>query len=237
MLNLGNNRFHPRIDDGALNGLGDLTELDVRGFSRNPAGRSNNNDIGCWSDEEKAQTREKYPWNPRLGSPFAFEQLTSLQTYNFDADFNDGVSGYDYTPRAYATNNYTQPPSKPVSLTKSVSDDNEVTIGWTAPSGVSGITGYIIERDINGVGAGKYSCPKRHSEGNTTTWYFEFHQSLGNEMGRPNGTGYTDDIGGTDLLTSGRTIRSLKYHVYTVANGARSMPATINAGALQRGGL
>ena len=234
-LNLSHNRFYPKIDDDAFRDLVDLTELDLRGFSRNPAGRSNNNDLQCWSDEEKAQTREKYPWNARIGSPLAFAPLTSLVTYNYDADFDTRVSGYDYTPRAYATNNYTQPPDAPVSLGKSVSGNNVVTITWSAPPGESGITGYIIERSVNNLGAGKNSCPKRQGD-STVFWYFEWHDALGNEQGRPTSTSFTDDIGGSDLLKNGRTIWSLKYHVYTVANNARSMPATIEVGALQRSG-
>ena len=74
-------------------------------------------------------------------------------------------------------------------------------------------------------------------DGNSTFEYVEWHQPLGNEQGRPTATSFTDDIGGSDLLKSGRTIWSLKYHVYTVADGARSMPATIEVGALRRGGL
>ena len=113
----------------------------------------------------------------------------------------------------------------------------EVTITWNAPAGVSGITGYIIERDVNDLGPGKNTCPVITDDGNSTFEYVEWHQPLGNEQGRPTATSFTDDIGGSDLLKSGRTIWSLKYHVYTVADGARSMPATIEVGALRRGGL
>ena len=238
VLNLSYNNFYPRIDDDAFDGLGNLTEIDLRGFSRNPAGTNSNAELDCWSNVDKARRRAQFPWNARLGSPLAFEPLTSLVTYNYDADFDTRVSGYDYSPRAYATNNYKQPPAAPTGLSTSVSDDNEVTITWSAPSGVSGITGYLIERDINNVGPGKNSCPKTTNSA-TTFHYVEWHDSVANRLTQTSGTGttYTDDIGGTGLLHNGRQIRSLTYHVFTIADGARSMPATINAGGLRRGGL
>ena len=225
VLNLSYNNFYPRIDDDAFDGLGNLTEIDLRGFSRNPAGTNGNAELDCWSNVDKARRRAQYPWNARLGSPLAFEPLTSLVTYNYDADFDTRVSGYDYSPRAYATNNYKQPPAAPTGLSTSVSDDNEVTITWTAPSGVSGITGYLIERHINNVGPGKNSCPKTTNSA-TTFHYVEWHDSVANRLTQTSGTGttYTDDIGGSDLLHSGRQIRSLTYHVFTIATVPGACP-------------
>ena len=383
VLNLSQNRFYPRIDDGAFNGLGNLTELDVRGFSRNPGGRTGEDKDGeglgiCWSNEDKAHLHPEYPWNPRLGSPLAFAPLTSLQTYNYDADFDTSritqlgdlsevwnttvavtsgsgnrigygsafsgstlgdtdftVGGFDgsftvealyetriedishgvmtihhrmtidfdralpddirahgvldiaqrifefgnaaynstdytltfrlfptarfvagssytvnikarpilsrygdYSPRAYRTNNYNQPPPAPVNLTKSVSDDNVVTLNWDAPA-VSGITGYIIEREVNGRGY-DWVLPQVKGSGPNApcdAGFFQYGPYFGlpgNDVGTRTGTSFTYDVGATDLLKPGRTIWSLKFHVYTVVNNNRSLPTTINVGALQR---
>ena len=375
VLNLSHNRFYPRIDDDAFNGLGNLTELDVRGFSRNPGGRTGEDKESealaiCWSNEDKAHLHPEYPWNPRLGSPLAFAPLTSLQTYNYDADFdtsritqlgdlsevwntivavtsgsgnrigygsafsgstlgdtNFTVAGFDgsftveslhetvvggayqmtidfdralpgeirthgvldiaartyrfsdgtynstdytltfpathtarfvagssytvnikarpvlsrygdYSPRAYRTNNYNQPPPAPVNLTKSVSDDNVVTLNWDAPA-VSGITGYIIEQEVNDRGY-DWVLPQVKGTGPNAPCDASFFQYglyfglPGNEVGTLTGTSFTYDVGATDLLKPGRTIWSLKFHVYTVVNNNRSLPTTINVGALQR---
>ena len=372
-LNLSQNRFYPRIDDGAFRDLVNLTELDLRGFSRNPKGRTGENKGGeglaiCWSNEDKAHLHPEYPWNPRLGSPLAFAPLTSLVTYNYDADFDtsrilqlgdlsevwnttvavtsgsgnrigygsafsgstlgdtnftvDGFDGSftveslhevqdgavylmtidfdralpddirthgvldiaartypfseatynstdytltfqpdttarfvagssytvnikaralisrygDYSPRAYRTNNYNQPPPAPVNLTKSVSDDNVVTLNWDAPA-VSGITGYIIEREVDGRGY-DWMLPQIDGTGPNApcsgfrSSRFTYFGLPGNEVGTPTGTSFTYDVGATGLLKFGRTISSLKFHVYTVVNNNRSLPTTINVGAL-----
>ena len=146
----------------------------------------------------------------------------------------------DYSPRAYGTNNYNQPPPRPVNLTKSVSDDNVVTLNWDAPA-VSGITGYIIEREVNGRGY-DWVLPQPIGTGPNPDCRANVFQNFtyfglpGNEVGTPTGTSFTYDVGATDLLNYGRTISSLKFHVYTVVNNNRSLPTTINVGALQRSG-
>ena len=92
-LSLRNNRLIPRLPDDSFKNLGNLRELDVRGYSRTPGGRTGDVNGGkslgaCWSFEEKAQIHPDYPWDPRKNSPNAFKPLTSLETYNFDRDFN-----------------------------------------------------------------------------------------------------------------------------------------------------
>ena len=70
-LSLADNNISPRLGDDVFSGLSNLTELDLRGFSRNPADRISN--VGrCWTDQQKAWVHPKYPWNPRTGSPQAF---------------------------------------------------------------------------------------------------------------------------------------------------------------------
>ena len=100
-LSLADNDIYPRLRQDVFDGLSNLTELDLRGFSRNPAGRDGVETtrgsggilvpvtVGtCWTNQEQAWIHPQYPWNPRTGSPEAFAPLTSLRTYNWDADFD-----------------------------------------------------------------------------------------------------------------------------------------------------
>ena len=92
-LSLRNNRLRPGLPDDSFKNLGNLRELDVRGYSKTPGGRTGaipgGKSLGaCWSFEEKARIHPDYPWDPRKNSPNAFRPLTSLETYNFDKDFN-----------------------------------------------------------------------------------------------------------------------------------------------------
>lgn len=118
VLNLSYNSFYPRLEHDAFEGLANLRELDMRSFSRNPAGRTGqgSSSLGsCWPINARVLLHPEYPWNPLWGSPHAFVPLTSLETYNHDAPFDTSRigSGYRYRPALYATNNYTQPPAAP----------------------------------------------------------------------------------------------------------------------------
>ena len=127
ILRLRNQSVRGRLDNGVFDGLTNLRELDMRGYYHDYFGRG--------------QT-----WNPRSGSPFAFVQLTSLVTYNYDAD------------APYVTNNYTQPPPSPENVSATVSlipgspRRVTVTLQWDAPSGAdaAGITGYRVGRNDEG---------------------------------------------------------------------------------------
>ena len=160
-LSLRNNSLLPRLPDDSFKNMANLRELDLRGFSRENGGipyngyQSGGGSGGrrylgaCWTNEQKARIHPEYPWNPREGSPGAFAPLTSLETYNYDADFNtDHISGYNYIPAPYAANNYTQPMPAPQNLQVSKSDGG-YTLTWGAPPGASGITGYRVERRLN----------------------------------------------------------------------------------------
>ncbi len=142
-LSLADNNILPRLGDDVFSGLSNLTELDLRGFSRNPAGRLSN--VGrCWTDQQKAWAHPKYPWNPRTGSPQAFAPLTSLATYNWDATFDTShISGFSYTPEPYATNNYrTVNPPRNVMAAAGGGRNGRVALDWDPPAsgGVSPAT-------------------------------------------------------------------------------------------------
>ncbi len=92
-LSLMNNNLHPHLPDDSFANMGNLRELDMRGYSRNLEGRdgslTDGNSLGaCWSLEEKAQSHPQYPWDARKNSPNAFKPLVSLETYNYEYDFN-----------------------------------------------------------------------------------------------------------------------------------------------------
>ena len=155
-LRLNDNGFYPRLADDAFLGLGNLRELDLRGFSKSEI-------EGCPISGLEAPAPREYPWNPRTGSPFAFAPLTSLETYNWDADFDTShIAGYDYTPAPYATNNFSHV-AAPENVRVIYADNSPftLTIDWDAPSGQSGSTVYRIERRVNGK---SHSCFDRLGE-------------------------------------------------------------------------
>ena len=193
-LRLNGNGFHPRLEDDAFEGLGNLRELDLRGFSENPEGHdgrpgSEGHALGsCWSADEKARIHPRYPWNPRTGSPNAFAPLTNLRTYNWDAGFDTGrISNYDYTPRSYAGNNYSQPPDGPGNL-QATRAGRRVTLTWDAPSGVT-VAGYRIERNRNG-NQGMWAVKNtvdhrtgRNVQCTDTTIFFTYYDRVGHRLG------------------------------------------------------
>ena len=229
-LRLRDNKLFPRISDDAFEGLGNLRKLDLRGFSRNPAGRRGNpagedERLGrCWTDEEKARIHPKFPWDPRGGTPMAFAPLTSLETYNVDADFDTSrIGGYDYSPTPLSQNNYVQPAAAPQNL-QLFRRGEDYVLSWDAPAGESDITGYRIERDLNdqrgrwrvrGVshGPGTDSSCLEHIIG------FTYYDRLGERIATTGAdqTGYTDAL---RLPYEGHySAWSLRYHVYTLTGG------------------
>ena len=153
-LSLADNRLSPRLPDTLFGRQGALEELDLRGYSRdadfNPS---------CRQDTS-------YAWNPRTGSPLAFETLTSLKTSNWDED------------APYGTDNYSRPPGKPRNLRVSESNGS-FTLDWDVPLGQSGITGYRIERNHHGDGDAM-GC---RTPGKTSVAYVANYDHAGEEIG------------------------------------------------------
>ena len=248
VLRLDGNGFHPRLEDDAFEGLGSLRELDLRGFSENPEGhdgrpsqagglrKQGSHALGsCWSAEEKARIHPRYPWNPRTGSPRAFLPLTSLRTYNWDADFDTGrISNYDYTPRAYASNNYSQPPDGPGNL-QATRAGRRVTLTWDAPSGVT-VAGYRIERNRNGnQGMWRVKNTAKGQNGRNvpcvadSTIFFTYYDRLGHRLG----TVGADQTTFTDNLpwrwpSGGYSVWSLEYYVTAITASGESVPVEVN---------
>ena len=245
-LRLGDNRLFPRISDDAFEGLDNLRELDLRGFSQNPAGRRGNPNDGrkdglgaCWTDEEKARIHPKFPWDPRGGSPTAFAPLTNLETYNVDADFDTSrIGGFDYIPAAPSQNNYVQPADAPQNL-RLFRRGEDYVLTWDAPTGESAITGYRIERDLNDYGGrwrvkhpkareGGANSPCQDSLGRTSLVGFTYYDRLGDRIATTGAdqTGYTDAL---RLPYRGhQSAWSVRYHVYTLTEDGWSLPATVD---------
>ena len=202
-LRLNHNSFYPRLADDAFLGLGNLRELDLRGFSKAEHDR-------CWSSELGAPAPREYPWNPRTVSPFAFAPLTSLETYNWDADFDTShIAGYDYTPAPYATNNFSHV-AAPENMRVRYAQDSPFTpvIDWDAPSGQSGITGYRIERRVNGRSP---SC---------------FDDGLGEHIGTTSYTSHSDNPPRPQRNQPPFNVSSVEYYVYAETSGGNvSLPA------------
>ena len=129
----------------------------------------------------------------RSTSAKAFEPLTNLQTYN----------GSTFVPH----------PGTPQNLQVSRSGD-VFTLTWDAPTGQSGITGYRIERDLNGTGGA-------NDQGCST--------GLADQIGTA-GSGdrqYSDDLSPTTALGHD-VLRSLTYHVFALTANGHSIPATLH---------
>ena len=205
-LRLNHNSFYPRLADDAFLGLGNLRELDLRGFSKAEHDR-------CWSSELGAPAPREYPWNPRTGSPFAFAPLTSLETYNWDADFDTShIAGYDYTPAPYATNNFSHV-AAPENVQVIYTHDSPFSpvIDWDAPPGQSGITGYRIERRVNGKSP---SC---------------FDDGLGEHIGTTSDTSYIDEPPRPQRNQQPFNVWSVEYYVYAETSGGNvSLPARVS---------
>ena len=94
-----------------------------------------------------------------------------------------------------------------------------------------GLTG-LEELDLSNMGIARIqysSGANAPCKNNISTFVEDFHR-LGRSISttNPSTTSYTDDVGGSDLVTNGRTVRSLKYHVFAVLPGPLySLPTTI----------
>ena len=226
-LDLSENQLDPELPAEIFSDLGNLTELDLRGYSerRNPRSRIGQScSIAPHGPGDGTSHWGRYPWNPRNGSPFAFAPLTSLVTLHWDPDAAD------------AADNYNQPPAPPENLRVSESNGalgRRFAIEWDAPSAQTGITGYRIERIVNGTGAhNTLTC------GGGRYWHRHF-DALGGYVGQTAGaTSFTD--AGLEVITShdgrfrGRVfgwdeVRSLQYLVYTLTADGPSLPAIVQA--------
>ena len=230
-LRLRDNKLFPRISDDAFEGLGNLRKLDLRGFSRNPAGKISG--LGkCWTDEEKARIHPKFPWDPRGGTPMAFAPLTSLETYNVDADFNTShIGGYDYSPTPPSQNNYVQPAAAPQNL-QLFRRGEDYVLSWDAPTGESDITGYRIERDLNDQrGRWRVSLPSRAGDRSPCGLVkvgFTYYDRLGERIATTGAdqTGYTDAL--RFPYEGHQSAWSVRYHVYTLTEDGWSLPTTVD---------
>ena len=229
-LSLADNNIGPRLDHDVFDGLSNLRELDLRGFSHNPAGQRNpsGSKYDCWTGEQRTMLHPQYPWNPRTGSPEAFVPLTSLVTYNWDTTI-DGVSSY--TPEPYATNNYPEIIDGPANLTAQAAG-GMVGLRWEAPAGVTGITGYRIERDVDGRGAQIQTCPVAGSGGaQSTAFYSTLYDRLGTRVGAPTRTWFADSMAGLSAQDL-QHMQSLRYHVFALTADGESLPVSVNVDIL-----
>ena len=221
VLSLADNRIHPRLKNGVFSGLSNMGGLDLRGFSRNPGGITNKpgNLVGrCWTLNQKFMTDPGYAWDPRYGSPRAFAPLTSLGTYNVRGDL-------------YVLN-YEQPPAGPENLSVTEAD-GVFTLTWDAPAGQSGITGYRVERTVNGhnVTMQLRSWDKDTGEcADTGYTYLSRFDRVGVRMGETDQDTRSYTNGSVDdehrLTTSAS---SVVYHVFTLTEGNESIPVSIRA--------
>ena len=242
-LSLRNNSLTPRLPDDSFKNMTKLRELDLRGFSKETGGIPYNGYqsgggrryLGaCWTNEQKARIHPKYPWNPREGSPGAFAPLTSLETYNYDADFNtDHISGYNYIPVPYAANNYTQPMLPPQNLQVSKSDVG-YTLTWGAPPGASGITGYRVERRLNRdegapesyrvVGVGTYDSDAPCNDNNASFSRTNYNRA-GAVLRRTTDSGQTSYTDKSPRLRGNPRVTQVVYYVFAISANGESMPA------------
>ena len=233
-LSLADNNIYPRLHSGTFAGLEtSLTELDLRGFSHIPGRDRATQSVGsCWTDEQEARLHPQYPWNPRTGSPEAFSPLTSLETYNWDADFDTSIPGFSYTPEPYATDNYPVFVDAPTGLTAQPAAEH-VGLRWQAPAGVTGIIGYRIERDVNGVGGSLLlRMPSSLNRGPRNclphTWIFQQFDRLGKRVGFAREAEFVDHIADLHGQELRRAESSLKYHVFAVTADGESLPVTVD---------
>ena len=160
--------------------------------------------------------------------------LTNLRTYNWDADFDTGrISGYNYTPRAYAGNNYSQPPGGPGNL-EATRDGRTVTLTWDAPSGVT-VAGYRIERNRNG-NQGMWAV--KNTRFNVVgpnvpcvadaTVFFTYYDRLGHRLGTTSQTTFTDNLPWR-WPDGGYSVWSLEYYLTAITASGESVPVEVRA--------
>ena len=136
---------------------------------------------------------------------------------------------FSYTPAPYATNNYAVVDAPTGLLAQAAG--GRVALRWEAPVGVTGITGYRIERDVDGHGG---QIQVREAEGTgsrvscgNVSWFFTQFDRLGKRVDTATGIWFADslaDLNAQDL----QQMASLEYHVFALTADGESLPVSVD---------